>query len=368
MMLMSTSLPISEGASGRYLVGETLAGLAEAIHPVDPTKYRPAQLFRALYQRRISSFEQATDLPLSLRGSLAGQFELNPVSVKQVLHSSDGTRKYLIRLRDDRTIECVWMPEERRDTICISTQAGCPLACAFCMTALMGLERNLSAGEIVGQVIAVLNDVCGEGQHPDHGVNIVLMGMGEPLLNYDNVLGAVRLMSDPAGLAISPRRVTLSTAGIVPKIAQLGNEEIRPKLAISLSGATDEMRDELMPINKRFPLAVLLEACRTFPLKPRERVTFEYVMLDGINDSSEDARRLVKLLRGIKAKVNLIAHNSTTELPYRASPDERVLAFQQILFDAGISAFIRTPRGRDILAACGQLRAREEAVAETARR
>lgn len=359
---MTTSALIDAGAPKRFVIGEGIAGLGETLAAIDGAKYRPAQLFRAIYQRRIDSFEQATELPLALRRALDEQCQLNPVAIRRVLRSSDGTRKYLGDLADGRSIECVWMPEQRRDTICISTQAGCPLGCSFCMTALMGLERNLSSGEMAGQVIAVLNDVYGAGQQPEHGVNVVLMGMGEPLLNYENVLAAVRLMADASGLAISPRRITLSTAGIVPKIAELGKETVRPKLAISLSATTDEIRDQLMPINKRYPLSVLLEACRAFPLKPRERITFEYVLLEGVNDSPQDARWLIKLLHGIKAKVNLIAHNSTSELPYRASGEERVLAFQRIVLDAGYSAFIRTPRGRDILAACGQLRAREVAA------
>jgi 23S rRNA (adenine2503-C2)-methyltransferase len=234
------------------------------------------------------------------------------------------------------------------------------LACEFCLTAQLGLKRNLSAGEIVAQVIEVLRDIYGVKQPADRQINIVMMGMGEPLLNYDNVMAAIRLLGDGDGMAISTRHITLSTAGIVPKIYDLGRETIRPKLAISLTGATDELRNRLMPINKKYPLKELIAACRAFALKPRERITFEYVMLAGVTDSDADAHRLAKLLGGLRAKVNLIPHNPAEELPFQASSPERIISFQQILIDRGISAFIRRPRGQDIFAACGQLAAKSE--------
>jgi 23S rRNA (adenine2503-C2)-methyltransferase len=255
------------------------------------------------------------------------------------------------------------MPEERRDTICISSQVGCPLACSFCITGVIGLKRNMTAGEIVSQVVIVLNQAYGEGVEAPHGTNIVMMGMGEPLLNYDAVIKAVRLLADEEGLTIAPRRVTLSTVGIVPRIYDLAKEEIRPRLAISLTAPNDELRNRLLPINRKYPLAELIEACRRYPLGERERLTFEYVMLDGINDSDHDARDLVRLLSGTRAKVNLIPHNPAPELPYSSSPMDRILTFQNILIDAGVPSFIRRPRGQDISAACGQLAARHQATA-----
>jgi 23S rRNA (adenine2503-C2)-methyltransferase len=303
-----------------------------------------------------------TEFSKALRDKLAACAVVMEQQIDKQFYSQDGTRRYLFKLKDGREIESVWIPETERATICISSQVGCPLACEFCLTAQLKLKRNLLPGEIVGQIITVLSDVYGPKCPPDRQINIVLMGMGEPLLNYDNVLAAIRLMNDAEGLAVSTRHITLSTAGIVPKIYDLGKEEIRPKLAISLTGATDELRDRLMPINRKYPLKELLQACRDFPLKPRERITFEYVMLAGVTDSNADAKRLVKLLSGLKAKVNLIPHNPAEELPFESSSVERIAEFQQILIDHGLSAFIRRPRGQDIFAACGQLAAKNELV------
>jgi 23S rRNA (adenine2503-C2)-methyltransferase len=269
----------------------------------------------------------------------------------------------LLKLADGREIESVFMPEERRDTICISSQVGCPLACDFCMTGVVGLKRNLTAGEIVSQIIILLNEVYGEGLETPHGTNIVMMGMGEPFLNYDNAMKSIRLFADEEGLDIAPRRVTLSTAGIVPRIYDLAKEKIRPRLAISLTAANDELRNRLFPINRKHPLAELMEACRAYPLDERERLTFEYVMLKDVNDSDKDAHQLVKLLLKVKAKVNLIPHNPAPELPYLSSSMERIVAFQKILVSAGLPSFIRRPRGQDIAAACGQLAARHQASA-----
>jgi 23S rRNA (adenine2503-C2)-methyltransferase len=283
------------------------------------------------------------------------------VRIEKVFTSSDGTRRFLLKLEDGREVETVFMPEARRDTICISSQVGCPLACDFCMTGVLGLARNMTTGEIVSQVVIVLNEVYGEGVAPPHGTNIVVMGMGEPLLNYDSVMKAIRLFADADGLGISPRRVTMSTAGIVPRIYDLAREEVRPRLAISLTAANDELRNRLFPINRKYPLAELIEACRRYPLGERGRLTFEYVMLDGVNDSDKDARQLVKLLSGLRAKVNLIPHNPAPELPYKSSPMSRILAFQKMLTDRDLPAFIRRPRGLDVSAACGQLAARHAA-------
>jgi 23S rRNA (adenine2503-C2)-methyltransferase len=299
-----------------------------------------------------------TDLPQSLRRALAANFVIQSVRPIELFQSSDATRRYLLDTEGEERIETVWIPEDERDTICISTQAGCPLACTFCMTGVIGLRKNLSPGEIVAQVGIVLNHVYGPGEAYERGLNVVLMGMGEPLANYENVIRAIRILADPRGMNISQRRITLSTAGVVSRIYDLGNDPVRPELAISLSAPRDALRDHLMPINRRWPIAELLNACRNYPLRPRERITFEYVMLDGVNDSDREAFELAQLLQGLASKVNLIPHNPSPELPYRPSPDARILTFQRILRSRKILAFIRTPRGRDISAACGQLAAR----------
>lgn len=344
----------------KALLGWTREELKQVLRAHDPKPYRAHQLFEALHRRRIADLRAATDLPLSLRESLAAEYVITDVEIIDVFQGGDGTRRYLLRLRDGVRIESVWLPEPYADTICLSTQAGCPLACQFCMTARLGLQRNLDAGEILAQVWLVLNDIYGPEAKPERGVNLVLMGMGEPLLNYENVMKAIRLFCDPRGMGISQRRITLSTAGVAPRIRQLAEEPIRPELAISLTATTNALRDQLMPINRRWPLEELLAVCREYPLRRNEWISFEYVMLDGINDGEEDARRLVRLLRGIRAKVNLIPHNPAPELPFTASPESRILRFQQILRAAGIPTFIRQPRGREIAAACGQLAARQQ--------
>jgi 23S rRNA (adenine2503-C2)-methyltransferase len=273
--------------------------------------------------------------------------------------SKDGTRRYLLKLQDQRTVEAVLMPEEGRDTICISSQVGCPVNCQFCLTAMMGLERNLTAGEIVGQVLFIMR-AHGISTETDR-LNIVMMGMGEPLLNLPNVIKATRLLADPAGIGISPRRITLSTAGIVPKMAELGRELVRPKLAISLNASSEEQRRELMPITRKYSLKDLLAACKVYPLRPWEKLTFEYVLLKGVNDSDADARRVAKLLAHLNAKVNLIALNPGPGIAFETPDAERVHAFQAIVRRA-MPCFVRKPRGRDIFAACGQLK--RETVAQ----
>jgi 23S rRNA (adenine2503-C2)-methyltransferase len=274
--------------------------------------------------------------------------------------STDGTRRYLLELEDGRTVETVLMPEEgpttSRDTICISSQVGCPVNCQFCLTALMGLERNLTAGEIVGQVLFVMrkHDIA----TPSDRLNIVMMGMGEPLLNLPNVIKATRILTDPAGIGLSPKRITLSTAGIVPKIAELGREPVRPKLAISLNASNEEQRSQLMPITRKYSLKDLLAACKAYPLRPWEKLTFEYVLLKGVNDTDADAQRVVKLLAYLNAKVNLIALNPGPGIAFETPDPERVGAFQAIVRRA-MPCFVRKPRGRDIFAACGQLKRQE---------
>jgi 23S rRNA (adenine2503-C2)-methyltransferase len=345
------------------LLGMTGDELRDYAASLGEKPYRARQLYDSMHRRRITSFDEMTDLPRSLRAALAERAAVTQTAINKVFLSTDGTRRFLLRLSDGREVESVFMPEERRDTICISSQVGCPLACDFCMTGVLGLKRNMTASEIVSQVVIVLNAVYGAGAAPPHGTNIVMMGMGEPLLNYEEVMKAIRLFADEQGLAIAPRRVTLSTAGIVPRIYDLAREAVRPRLAISLTAANDELRDRLFPINRKYPLAELIEACRRFPLGERERLTFEYVMLAGVNDADEHARELLRLLRGVRAKVNLIPHNPAPELPYQSSTMGRILAFQKILTGGALPSFIRRPRGQDISAACGQLAARHQATA-----
>ncbi|HZS46741.1 MAG TPA: 23S rRNA (adenine(2503)-C(2))-methyltransferase RlmN [Blastocatellia bacterium] len=357
------TLNILDVASKPAMQGLTKDALKEVAKSLGQPSFRATQLFSSIYRRRITAFEEMTDLPKALRERLAAEYRSSAVTVAKVFTSTDGTRRYLFDVDGNQQIESVWIPEEHRDTICISSQAGCPLACDFCMTGVIGLKRNLTAGEIVGQVIAVLNQVYGPGIEPPHGVNIVMMGMGEPLLNYDNVMTAIRLMADKDGLNIAQRRITLSTAGVVPQIYELAKEEVRPELAISLAAPNDELRDKLIPINKKYPISKLIQACSDYPLRDRERITFEYVMLDGVNDSAEHARQLAGLVSGLQTKINLIPHNSVPELPYRPSPMSRIIEFQKVLAGRNIRSFIRRPRGRDINAACGQLAARKEATA-----
>jgi 23S rRNA (adenine2503-C2)-methyltransferase len=334
------------------LVGMELTDIREALGPEQPA-YRAKQIYDALYRGQTSDLVQITTLPQGLRQDLAAHHTLGLPAIDRVYDSTDGTRRYLLRLDDGRTVETVLMPEGERDTICISSQVGCPVDCKFCMTALLGLERSLTAGEIVGQVLLVGRE---NRLRQDGGrLNIVMMGQGEPLLNLDNVVKATRILLDPAGFALSPRRITVSTAGIVPKIVELGREPVRPKLAISLNASTEESRQELMPITRKYHLKDLLAACKAYPLRPWEKLTFEYVLLKDVNDSDADARRVVKLLSNLNCKVNLIALNPGPEIPYETPAPERVASFQQIVRRA-VPCFVRKPRGLDIFAACGQLK------------
>jgi 23S rRNA (adenine2503-C2)-methyltransferase len=276
--------------------------------------------------------------------------------VERVFDSADGTRRYLLKLADGKTVETVWMPEGERSTVCISTQVGCPVDCKFCLTALLGLERSLTAGEIVGQVLRVAADRSLEA-NVDR-LNIVMMGQGEPLLNLGNVIKATRLLTDPEGMAISPRRITLSTSGIIPKIQELAREPVRPKLAISLNASTEEQRQALMPITRKYHLRDLIDACRAYPLRTWEKLSFEYVLLKGVNDTEADARRVVKLLANLNCKVNLIALNPGPGIPFETPDPQRVSAFQAIVRRA-LPCFLRKPRGLDVFAACGQLKRME---------
>src|ERR1700754_2366607 len=350
---------------------EELAGLNQTelvsfVETLGEPTYRGRQIFSALQSRRLRSFEDMTDLPKSLRSSLNNLARASTLSVEPRYVSEDGTRRYLMKTHDGLPVETVFIPEERRDTICFSSQSGCPLQCTFCLTAQLGLLRSLTPGEIVEQILIALNDAYGVGVKPPRGTNLVGMGAGEPFLNFDSLLKALRIMADRNGLYIVPNRVTISTAGIVPKILDLTEVSDRPHLAISLAAATDELRNELMPINKRWPLEELLKACKVFEetLKPGERFTFEYVMLARVNDSEQQARQLANLLtrHGLKAKVNLIPYTPAEPLPYRPSPEETVARFKKILESKGIHTYVRRPRGRDIFAACGQLAARQETL------
>jgi 23S rRNA (adenine2503-C2)-methyltransferase len=333
-----------------------LADLCEALGPGQPA-YRAKQIYQAIYRGQAPELVQISTLPARMREDLAGRHALGLPEVARLYQSADGTRRYLLRLDDGRTVETVLMPEGERHTICISSQVGCPVDCRFCMTALMGLERSLTAGEIVGQVLLVMreNHLREDGPIGTGRLNIVMMGQGEPLLNLPNVVKATRILLDPGGVGLSPRRITVSTAGIIPKIAELGREPVRPTLAISLNASTEESRQELMPITRKYHLKDLMDACRAYPLRPWEKLTFEYVLLKGVNDTDADARRVLRLLGNLNAKVNLIALNPGPGIPFETPDPERVESFQQIV-RRGLPCFVRKPRGLDIFAACGQLK------------
>jgi 23S rRNA (adenine2503-C2)-methyltransferase len=369
----------------KELLGLSIQELSLIVEGLGQPAYRARQLAKAIYRQRVESLEKITSLPATFRAELAACHSIGLPEVPKRFVSHDGTVRYLMQFADGQSVETVWMPDgddgeqgdgsdagdeemqahpsktsqggapRRRATICVSSQAGCAVNCQFCMTALLGLLRNLSAGEIVGQVLRVLNEH--RVNLDTERVNLVFMGQGEPFLNYDNFMKAVRLLVEESGISAS--RMTVSTAGIVPAIHDFGQEPVRPKLAISLNASNEQQRVEIMPITRKWTLERLMAAAREFPLRPRERLTFEYVLLEGVNDSGENARDVVELLRGIRAKVNLIALNPGPEIPFRTPAEERVYAFQQVLIHAGIPTFIRRPRGRDIFAACGQLKRTE---------
>jgi len=348
----------------RDLVGLSRAELEAELATQGLPAFRARQIWHWIYFRGAKSFDEMTTLAKPLRAELAQLYAISrPVEVVRQ-DSIDGTHKWLLRFDDGREAECVHIPEEDRGALCMSSQVGCALTCKFCHTGNQPMVRNLTAGEIVGQMM-VARDFYGEWPSPTEGrflSNIVMMGMGEPLLNYDNVAKALRIMMDDEGIGISKRRITLSTAGIVPMIKRVG-EELGVRLAVSLHAVTDELRDVLVPINKKHPIAELMEACREYPgAKNARRITFEYVMLKGVNDSPADARALVKLIAGIPAKVNLIPFNAWPGAPFECSTDEAIAAFAEILNKAGYSSPVRTPRGRDIMAACGQLKSASERI------
>lgn len=353
------------------------AELAGRLAATGTKSYRIDQIFDWLYRKRAASFDAMTNLPKGERQLLDTLFSLSLLPVIRSERSVDGTRKFLFGLDDGLTVESVLIPDEDRLTLCISSQVGCSQACRFCLTGASGFTRNLASGEILDQIIAVERFLSGAGPQDDRGeagheaeektqegspdrriTNIVLMGMGEPLANFAEVTKALGIMLSEQGMGISGRRVTLSTAGLVPEMEKLGRTGLRVGLAVSLNASTDAVRDEVMPVNRRYPLTGLLGACRAYPLEPRRRITFEYVLLKDVNDSPEDAKRVAKLLRGIPCKVNLIPFNPFPGSAYERPGDDAVRRFQQVLLDRHITAPIRSSRGRDISAACGQLRGR----------
>ena len=347
------------------LLGKTKQELRELCVSLGEPAYRGEQIYRALYAERKFDLEQVTNLPVALRMRLTSSASLGLPEVKKRFQSADGAIRYLFELgpKDKprtASVEAVFMPSEGRQTICASTQAGCAVNCQFCLTAQLGLIRNLSPGEILAQILIALEE--NKDTLVPH-TNIVFMGQGEPLLNYDAVLTTCRILQDPHGVGIPAKRVTISTSGIVPGIERLAMESERPKLAISLNASNDAQRDALMPINRKYPLAALLGACRKYPLRSWEFLMFEYVMLGGVNDTLDDAKRVVKLLAGLKCKVNLIPWNPG-DLPYRESSEEAIAAFQELLMDRGIGTFVRRSRGRDVMAACGQLALLNETPAD----
>jgi 23S rRNA (adenine2503-C2)-methyltransferase len=335
-----------------------LADLVSALGPDEPA-FRARQIYDAVYRRKVTEVGGISNLPKPLRMRLEEEFPLGLPAIERRYDSIDGTRRYLLKLADGKTVEAVWMPEGERSTICISSQVGCPVNCQFCLTALMGLERNLTAGEIVGQVLRVASD-NGLEANSDR-VNIVMMGQGEPLLNLPNVIKATRLLTDTTGIAISPRRITLSTSGIIPKMIEMSREPVRPKLAISLNASNEEQRQKLMPITRKYHLKDLIDTCKQYPLRPWEKLTFEYVLLKGVNDTDADARRVVKLLAHLNAKVNLIALNPGPGIDFETPEPSRVTAFQEIV-KRSMPCFIRKPRGLDVFAACGQLKRMETVI------
>jgi 23S rRNA (adenine2503-C2)-methyltransferase len=361
----------------RDVLGRSRNDLRAIMEEIGEPAYRGSQLYHALYAERRLDFASMSNLPSTLRQRLAKDFCVGVPAIAQRFRSADGSVRYLLTLahqdvaqhagKAPARVEAVFMPSEGRQTICISTQAGCAVDCHFCLTAQLGLIRNLTSGEILAQVLIALNEhqeslapplpnmrKSGACWGPRKRTNVVLMGQGEPLLNYEPVIDALRIMLDPNGMALAARHVTLSTSGIVPGIERLGQERVRPKLAISLNASNDEERDAIMPINRKYPLEKLLEACRKYPLRTWERLTFEYVLLGGFNDAPEDARRVARLLTGLRAKVNLIPWNPG-ELPYRPPAAEQVTEFRSVLAAKGIPAFVRYSRGQDVNAACGQL-------------
>ena len=364
--LIHCGSPVLSRTNGRHfkddppvsLIGLDRASFESALVSLGQPSYRAKQIWHWIYYRGAKTFEEMTTLPKTLRSRLSETCDISRPSINQIQHSDDGSRKWLLGFVDQGEVECVHIPEEDRGALCISSQVGCTLTCRFCHTGTQKLVRNLESGEIVNQFL-IARDEIGEWPSPKDGrmiSNIVMMGMGEPLYNFENVACALKIFMDGEGIALSRRRITLSTAGVVPLIERCG-VELGVNLAVSLHAVDDELRNEIVPINKKYPISVLLDACRSYPSgRNSRRITFEYVMLKGINDTNSDAHKLVQLLEGIPAKVNLIPFNAWPGAPFECSSNNRMHAFSKIVNDGGYSAPIRVPRGRDILAACGQLK------------
>ena len=344
------------------LLGMDIAELEAAVTGARLQKFRARQLWRWVWRHGLTSFDEMSDLGKPVREQFAAMFSLDRPTVTRRLQSTDGTIKWLLRFADGNEAETVYIPDNDRGTLCISSQVGCTLTCSFCHTGTQKLVRNLTAAEICGQVMLAMDELGDwpAGKPERRLTNIVLMGMGEPLFNYDNVVTAMRIIMSGEGVGLSKRRITLSTSGVVPEIIRCGGD-LGVNLAISLHAVRDELRDELVPINRKYPLAELIEACRNYPgLSNARRITWEYVMLDGVNDSDEDCAALLKLIKGIPSKLNLIPFNPWPGSPYECSSDERIEAFAAKVLKAGYASPVRTPRGRDILAACGQLKSASE--------
>lgn len=344
------------------LIGLSKQELTDLVVAAGQPAFRAKQLWQWIYTKGAKDFDEMTNLAKELRQVMGEQYSLARPAVSRALTSSDGTRKWLLRYEDGNEVESVYIPEEDRGALCVSSQVGCTLTCTFCHTGTMPLVRNLTSADIVGQFMLARDDLGEWGKKSEDRMlnTIVMMGMGEPLFNYDNVAKALLILMDKDGINLSKRRITLSTSGVVPAIERCG-KELEVNLAISLHAVTDELRDEIVPINKKWPLKVLLEACKNYPAASNaRRITFEYVMLKGVNDSDADARALVKMMDGIHAKINLIPFNPWPGSPYECSSNNRIHAFAEIVNDAGFSSPIRTPRGRDIYAACGQLKSESE--------
>ena len=364
---MGQALNVSDAAASTAgariaLLGMDIAELEAAVPEAGLQKFRARQLWRWVWRHGLTSFDEMSDLGKAMREQFAAMLSLDRPTVTRRLQSTDGTIKWLLRFADGNEAETVYIPDNDRGTLCISSQVGCTLTCSFCHTGTQTLVRNLPAAEICGQVMLAMDELGDwpAGKPERRLTNIVLMGMGEPLFNYDNVVTAMRIIMSGEGVGLSKRRITLSTSGVVPEIIRCGGD-LGVNLAISLHAVRDELRDELVPINRKYPLAERIEACRNYPgLSNARRITWEYVMLDGVNDSDEDCAALLKLIRGIPSKLNLIPFNPWPGSPYVCSSDERIEAFAEKVLKAGYASPVRTPRGRDILAACGQLKSASE--------
>ena len=362
-------LPAANAAGKPSLVGLSRDGIAAVVADLDEPAFRASQLWHWVYCRGATSFDEMSNVSKTLRAKLAEAWTLERPAEVTAQTSTDGTRKWLLRFGDTNEAECVFIPDNRRGTVCLSSQVGCTLTCKFCHTGTQRLVRNLSAGEIVGQLM-IARDAFGQWPSPTQErdiTNVVMMGMGEPLYNYENVAAAIRILMDPEGLGMSRRKITLSTAGVVPAMQRCG-EELGVNLAVSLHAVTDELRDEIVPLNRKYPIKELLAACRDYPgVNNARRITFEYVMLKDVNDSAAEARELARLLKPVHAKINLIPFNPWPGSVYETSTPKAVARFADILHDKGITATVRHPRGQDIMAACGQLKSASEKQRASAR-